>query len=163
MPNSEIINFGFCSFNSLINSLFRPEMAKTNLIISATIGICELLFGIKPIVLLAFVALLTLELFSGIMASILEGRKITSRRMRSFGVMMVIWLVALFIITQFKIHFEGKAVALIFDYLFVVVILYANGVYFKSIWENASRIIGRPSSKRMIKRMSDKFEDKLTD
>lgn len=160
--NSNMINFGFCSWDSLLQSLLRPEMARVNIVLSATLGMCEILFGIKPIVLLAFVALLTLELFSGIMASLIEGRRITSRRMRSFGVMMVIWLIALFIVHQFKVHFEGRAVSMIFDYLFVVVILYANAVYFKSIWENAARIRGGIQDKDLFKKMGEKFGDKLT-
>ena len=162
MPNNEMINFGFCSWDSLVQSLVRPEMAKVNLILSATVGVCELVFGIKPIVLLAFVALLTLELFSGIMASLMEKRRITSRRLRSFGVMMVIWLLALFIVQQFKVHFTGSYVSFVFDYLFVVIILYANAVYFKSIWENAARIRGSMQDKDLFKKMSERFGDKLT-
>ena len=162
MSNNEMINFGFCSWDSFMQSLIRPEMAKANITLSATIGMCEFLFGIKPMVLIAFVALLTLELFSGIMASLLEGRRITSRRMRSFGVMMIIWLIALFIVHQFKVHFSGLYVESIFNYLFVVIILYANAVYFKSIWENAARISGSMRHKDLFKKMSEKFGDKLT-
>lgn len=165
MKGFNVINeLGFCKYQDLFDSLFRPEQAFVLLPISTILSMLEFAFGLKPIVLLAFVILLTLELFSGIMASLLEGKRIYSRRLRSFGVMLVIWLGALFIINMFRYQFVEEPIHYVFDYLFVLIIIYANLVYFTSIWENAVRINrNKRTMSKQLSKFSKVFSSKLTD
>lgn len=135
--------FGFCNVDQFTESLLRPKLMSFSIPFAMMGATLQLLFGLKPIVLTAFIVLLTLELSSGIFASWIEGRRITSKRMKAFLMMLFVWLCTLFIITSFKQHFIGTSIEFIFDYLFTAVILFVNIIYFKSIWENAGRIMNR--------------------
>lgn len=150
--------FGFCNIDQFITSLLRPKLMSISIPISMMGATLEFIFGLKPIVLLAFVMLLTLELMSGIFASWIEGKRITSKRMKSFLMMLFIWLVILFILNSFRYHFEGKFMEYIFDYLFTAVLIFVNVIYFKSIWENAGRIMNR---KTEFKKIGKVFTTKL--
>lgn len=153
-----IHDLGFCGLNHLFVSLIRPSLLTSILPSAALVGLCEFFFGLKPLVLLAFVILLTVELGSGIAASWLEGKRITSRRMKAFIVMVTIWMFILFIINMFRFQFLEHWIGAIFDYLFVVVILYANTIYFTSIWENMGRI---SQNRNRFKEISNHFSNKL--
>ena len=135
--------FGFCNVEQFTESLLRPKLMSFSVPFSFMGASLQFLFGFKPIVLMAFVALLTLELISGIFASWVEGRKITSKRMKSFLMMLFVWLVTLFILKAFKDHFVGNILEHVFDYLFTSVVVFVNVIYFKSILENAGRIMER--------------------
>ena len=145
--------FGFCNVEQFTESLLRPKLLSISVPISFMGATLQFIFGLKPIVLTAFVALLTLELISGIFASWIEGRKITSKRMKSFLMMLFVWLVTLFILTRFKEHFKGNVIESVFDYLFTAVVLFVNVIYFKSIWENAGRIMDRRQEFRQLRKV----------
>ena len=156
--SSLIHEFGFCNVDQFTESLLRPKLMSFSVPFSIMGASLQLIFGLKPIVLIAFVMLLTLELLSGIFASWIEGRKITSKRMKSFLMMLFVWLVTLFILTGFKEHFKGNVLEAVFEYLFTAVVLFVNVIYFKSIWENAGRIMNR---KEEFKELRKLFASKL--
>lgn len=155
---SFITEFGFCNVNQFYESLIRPKLLSFSIPFSFMGAFLQFVFGLKPIVLMAFVTLLTLELISGIFASWIEGRKITSKRMKAFLMMLFVWLCILFILNGFKQHFLDTAIEPIFDYLFTAVVLFVNVIYFKSIWENAGRIMDR---REEFKRLFNIFSGKL--
>lgn len=154
-----ITEFGFCNVDHFTESLLRPKLMTFSIPFSMMGASLQFIFGFKPIVLLAFVMLLTLELASGIFASWIEGRKITSKRMKAFLMMLFVWLVTLFILNSFKYHFEGEFMEHVFDYLFTAVVLFVNVIYFKSIWENAGRIMERKNEfRKMVKIFTQKLD-----
>lgn len=155
---SFLTEFGFCSLSQFIESLFRPKLLNVSIPVAFMGAFCNLVFGLEPIVLLAFVSLLMLELASGIFASIVEGRKITSKRMKSFLMMLFVWLVVLFILNSFKIHYSHTVLESVFNYLFNAVVIFVNVIYFKSIWENAGRIMDR---KDEFQKISETFSEKI--
>ena len=144
IKDNVLTEFGFNSIEHFRNSLIRPNLFNVSIPVAIFGGMIENLFGVKAVFLIAFVALLTLELTSGIFASWIEGQKITSKRMKSFLMMLFVWLVVLFILNTFKCSFsEDNSMYLTFEYLFNAVILFVNVIYFKSIWENAGRIMDK--------------------
>lgn len=151
--SSLLHEFGFCNVEQFTESLLRPKLLFLSVPISFMGATLQLVFGLKPIVLMAFVMLLTLELTSGIFASWIEGRKITSKRMKSFLMMLFVWLSTLFILNGFKEHFRETVLESVFEYLFTAVVLFVNVIYFKSIWENAGRIMNRRQEFRQLRKL----------
>jgi magnesium-transporting ATPase (P-type) len=158
MKFDSIQEFGFCNIEQFFQSLVRPNLLSISIPAAIIGGFTQLCFGVEPIVLIAFVALLTLEVSSGIFASAMEGKKITSKRMKSFLMMLFVWLVALFILHTFEVHFEDQFLENIFNYLFTATLVFVNVIYFKSIWENAARIMDKKSEFKKFSRM---FENKF--
>lgn len=156
--NHFITEFGFCDLQQFINSLIRPKLLNFTLPLTAIGSFIQFIFGVQPIVLVAFVALLSIELISGIGASILEGKKITSKRMKAFLLMLFVWLTILFILNTFKSFTDSKLISSVFGYLFDIVLIYVNIIYFKSIWENIGRISNK---KKEFKKLSNIFSKKL--
>ena len=136
----------------------RPKLLNMSVPVAA-IGSClEMIFGLKPIVLIAFIFLLTVELVSGICASWMEKKPITSKRLKAFLMMLFVWLAALFILNVFRYQYEGEMMEYVFEYLYNAVILFVNVIYFKSIWENAGRIMDK---KDEFSRLKSIFNRKL--
>lgn len=136
--------FGFKSADQFLTSLIRPNLLNISIPFAAIGSMIECIFGLKWTVVVAFVFLLTLELVSGIFASYIEGQKITSKRMKAFLMMLFVWLVVLFILNAFRSAFvESDEMHVVFEYLFNGVLLFVNVIYFKSIWENAGRIMNK--------------------
>jgi len=154
---SWITEFGFPDLDHFISSLIRPKLLPLSIPLSVVGGFLEYIFGLEPIILIAFAALLTLELGTGIAAAWLEGQKITSKRMKSFLIMFFVWLVVLFILHQFS-TLDNILIATAFDYLFYTTIFFVSIIYLKSVFENGSRIMG---SKKDLKKLVDVFDKKL--
>lgn len=154
--------FGFKSADQFITSLLRPNLLNISIPFAAVGSLIETMFGLKWLVVVAFVALLSLELTSGIFASWIEGQKITSKRMKAFLMMLFVWLVVLFILNTFRGAFEEThSLYVVFDYLFNAVLLFVNVIYFKSIWENAGRIMNKKDEfKKLINIFNSKQVDK---
>lgn len=150
--------FGFIDYDHFFNSLLRPKLTYLTIPIAAIGGFIDYLFGLQPIVFVAFVLLLSIELISGIFASWIENKPITSKRMKSFLMMLFVWLIVLFILNTFQSSYEGSEIGFIFHYLFDAVLIYVNVIYFKSIWENMGRI---SSKKKEFGSLSDIFSRKL--
>jgi phage-related holin len=151
--------FGFINAKAFYNSLVRPNFLNISVPFAAISAAIDFMFGMQPIVLLAFVALLSLELVSGIFAAWIEGQKITSKRMKAFLMMLFVWLVVLFIIHIFAVQYNGNLVNGIFSYLFDAVVLFVCSIYFRSIWENMSRIWGKKEDfKKIIEIFSKKIK-----
>lgn len=157
--------FGFKSADQFITSLLRPNLLSISIPTAALGSLIETVFGLKWIVVLAFVLLLTIELISGIFASCIEGQKITSKRMKAFLMMLFVWLVVLFILNAFKGAFEETdSMHVVFEYLFNAVLLFVNVIYFKSIWENAGRIMDKKDEfKKLINIFNSKQVSKDED
>lgn len=153
-----LTEFGFNDFGHFFTSLIRPKLLPLSIPLTITISFFDKVFGLQPVVFIAFLALLFLELFTGICASYIEGQKITSKRMKSFLIMLFVWLIVLFILNTFKHSFEDTQMGVVFSYLFDGVVIFVNVIYFKSIWENMGRISGK---KAEFGKLSNLFSDKL--
>jgi len=156
---SFIEEFGFKDSHQFYNSLLRPKLLSSTVPIATIGGFIERLFGLEPIILIAFVALLTLELITGISASKIEGQKITSKRMKAFLLMFFVWLTILFILHQFS-KLDNVVAATAFDYLFYSTIFFVGVIYLKSVFENVSRIIDKKEDMRRLINIFDKKLDK---
>ncbi len=155
---SFLTEFGFSTHSNFLESLFRPKLLHITIPASIIGSFIEKIFGLQPIVFIAFIVLLSAELVSGIFASWIEHVPITSRRMKSFLMMLFVWLCVLFILNAFQYQFEGGALEQVFNYLFNAVIVFVNIIYFKSIWENAGRIMDKIEE---FNKLSDIFYKKF--
>lgn len=153
-----VTEFGFINFEKFIDSLMRPKLMPLTIPLAMIGKYIEYLFGLREVVFIAFGAMLTLELASGIGASWIEGNKISSKRSKSFLMMLFVWLVVLFILNSFKNMAESVLISTAFSYLFDFTIIYVTGIYFISIIENIGRIMDRRNE---FKRLSDIFRLKL--
>lgn len=131
---------GFCGVNDLGESLFRPKAAPVIGTISIMAGYLEMVSGLKPMLWMALQILLVVELLSGLMAAKLRGRKLTSRRMQRFGVMVLIWFSLLFVMNGLIDQYEGKPEVHIAYYMHTTMVFYIIGIYIKSVMENAEVI-----------------------
>lgn len=79
--------------------------------------------------------------------------------------MLFVWLVVLFILNAFKGAFEETdSMHVVFEYLFNAVLLFVNVIYFKSIWENAGRIMNKKDEfKKLINIFNSKQVSKDED
>lgn len=145
-----ITEFGFNSTDQFLNSLFRPKLMPLSIPIAMIGSFLQFVFGLEPVVFIAFVSLLSLELVSGIFASWIEGQRITSKRMKAFLMMLFVWLVVLFILNAFRKLEENEFISQTFDYLFYAVIIFITSIYFKSILENGSRIMNKKEEFKSI-------------
>lgn len=132
--------FGFLDYDHFWGSLIRPKLFALTIPIATIGGFIDYLFGLQPLIFCAFVCLLTIELISGIFASWIEKKPITSKRMKAFLMMLFVWLVVLFILNAFR---QLQNIGFVFSYLFDAVIIFVSTIYFKSIWENAGRIMDK--------------------
>lgn len=131
---------GFCGPEDLLASLFRPSQSPYILLFSAMVSGAEFAFGLKPFMLGAFMALLVVELASGLVAARLKKRVISSRRMQRFGIMVLIWLTLLMVANALVYQYEGQAEESIAHYIHTTLLFYIISVYMKSIFENAQNI-----------------------
>lgn len=153
--------FGFENSDQFFASLIKPKLLIYSLFTLPFFQGVEIYFGLKPVAFLALCALLTLELVTGILASLLEGSEtnINSRRLKSFGALFVSYFVTLFVIKSMEIQFnDNHEMNKYFNYLFDFFLIYILFVYFRSIFENFARI---RDNKDDFARIIDYFKGKL--
>lgn len=104
--NIHLSDFGFTNWQDFIQSTFHLSNFKPILLVSVTLGtvasFCEDYLGIEAMVYVAFVALLFIEFFSGLAASLKEGKKFESRKLGRFIVKIVAYTAIIGIINIFK-------------------------------------------------------------
>lgn len=131
---------GFCGHQDLLASLWRPKSAPMLASISMIGAGVEYAFGLKPFMFTALFILLLVELITGLTAAKLKGRKLTSRRMQRFGVMILVWFTLLLALNALTHQYKGQAEEHVAHYMHSTLVFYIIGVYFKSILENAENI-----------------------
>jgi hypothetical protein len=147
----------YSSLNEFLMSVFPSFKHKYLSIliisVSAISGYVELYLGMKMLTLVAFVMLLTVELVSGIYASVfVKKQKLESARMQRFTIKLTLWLIALFITFSFYKEFEPKstAAAALFAWMHSGLMIYAALEYLVSVLENIAVISGDTNNKLLV-------------
>lgn len=145
---------GFVGSGDLLSSLFRPNLAVILAPLSALGCYLEYLFGINGLMFTALCVLLTVELITGIMAAKLKKRKLTSRRMQRFGIMVLVWFTLLLITNALALQYDGRLEGNVAHYMHTTILFYVVGIYIKSVLENADCIWkNKINAKELIKKL----------
>lgn len=159
--NNFMQEFGFENPSDFLQSTFGYSVKKPIIIMSVSLGTIgtyiEQFIGLDPIVYLAFVLLLTLEFFTGIRASLKEGKKIYSKRLGRVILKLLIYTVLIGIINVFRTRYHSPA---FFDF---EINIYAMIYYISlnliviqlilSVFENLSRL-GYEETSKVFKEIS---------
>ena len=157
------LTLGFTGITDLLTSLFRPNLGLILLVLSSLATFVEYTFGLKPFLFTALFILLVVELISGLLAAKLKGKKITSRKMQRFGVMLLIWFTLLMVLEAMIKQYVGKMEEHIAYYFHTTMVFYIMGIYFKSILENAESIWTNKINTKYLLAQLFKFDKKDDD
>jgi hypothetical protein len=140
-------DFGYCNWSDFTQSLLRIDnsVAITTSASAMTIIVAfmEKYMNLKFESLICLFLLLCVELVTGIVASIKEHKKITSRRLQRFGLKVFIYGVILATFSIFMRQYDNSFVMKeVYSGIHSFVVLYIIGVYSISILENTSAILG---------------------
>ncbi len=95
--NSVTYNFGFVGFNDFMGSLLRSDNVLLKASIAGGLSLSahffEVYMGLKMASMMAFSALISLELITGVMSSQNRGVKLSSRKFSRFGLKILVWLI----------------------------------------------------------------------
>lgn len=112
MKTKPITEIGYDSVSSFIDSLTHPESILKSSVISGTLGTLAYFFdtymGISSMVVLMIMLLFIVEMFTGIKASKLEGKKISSKKFGSGIVKMGIYFVIITAVHNLSTDIEIK-------------------------------------------------------
>ena len=100
------------------------------------------------------------ELGSGVCASIVEGKKIVSKKISRFGFKLLTWLILIYITHVFANVYstEGRVIAWFTSAFHETIIGYIMWEYIISILENMERITGREIPlKKYLNELLDKY------
>lgn len=167
-----ICEFGFNGLNDLLYSTFGHSIKKPILAIGVSLGALGTFLseyiGLDPVVYLAFVILLIIEFFTGIKASIVEGKKIYSKRFGRVILKLIIYTALIGVIHSFKMRLDAPS---IFGYEINIyaVIYYAslNLIVIQlilSVFENLSRLGFEETSKvfKVISKILSRYIDNIS-
>lgn len=154
-----LAEFGFCNFDSFLNSLFLPKVGSLLVILGSLVAIPQTYFGLSNLALVLLLVLINVELITGIWASMVKKRKIVSKKLQRFILKIMIYF--LFIMT---FHVMSKNALnftkVIYSYMHSFTILYFIFVHLVSITENYGQITGKNIEfADYIKKLKEKFFD----
>jgi len=156
-----VMHFGFKDTGDFLSSTIHVKFLILSIPVATISAFIDQYFGLSLVTALSFTILLTLELVTGLLASLVKKRKLESRRLARFGLKIFVWFSLFFIIQSFKAHFADKfIVAKVYDWAFSVVIIYVTFEYMISVLENIATITGRSESK-LIKALKSKLNNIL--
>jgi len=147
--NTICYNFGFDDFKALTCSLVHKEFALLSIISATTLSSIGYFFeertGLTSGALVAFSALVGLELLTGLLASKKRGIKIESRKFSRFGLKLLVWLVLFYILNEFREQYVHSSVVAyeVYDWLHIFVVGYVIMEYLISVLENLGTITGK--------------------
>lgn len=151
--------FGFDSFMEFSQSFISIKYLILTIPISLIMGGVETWFGLKVATLGAFIFLLTIELISGIWASLIKGKKISSHRFSRFGMKLFLWLAFFLILNTLKRQQPDTSIAhFLYSWLFSMTMVYVCLEYLVSVIENIGVISGKsklPLINKIIKKIKN--------
>lgn len=162
--NLIVSQFGFRSVRDFTCSMIHQNIVGAMLCIATLSAFFETYFGLKVLTVASFVALLTLELVTGIIVSVyIKKQPIRSSRFSRFGFKIFVWMTLFFIVHSFMMQWKGesKLVSALFDWLYNIIFIYVCLEYLVSVLENLGAISGK-SNVKLIKGLRRKL-DKLLD
>lgn len=155
---------GFDSWSAVVDSMFPSYAKNTTVLLVSIAGVypmLEMFFGLKGLTIIAFAAMLSIELISGIMASKLSGKVLDSKRVPRFIFKLFLWLCCFFIVESFQKQYDGDntLVAAGYEWLHAAIMIYVSQEYLISILENIAVISNRSNLGliRAIRRQVKKF------
>jgi len=141
--------FGFKDKMDYVHSLTHIKLLALTIPIAGISAFVETYFGMRLVTIIAFLVLMTLELVSGLFASVLLKKKIESKKLSRFGFKVATWMILFFVINSIRLQFkeDGPLIATVFDWIFNVILSYVALEYLVSVLENYAVITGKPQSK----------------
>ena len=144
-----LTGFGYCSNQTLLCSLVKPNLMKYLLPIAFVCSSVSMALGLSAYATLALSLLLTLELITGILASRTKAKArkkkkwFSLHRLAGWGLKVFILFFTLFFLTalidNYKIN-GRQTEEYIFRYLHSLVVIYITGIYLLSVYENIGTI-----------------------
>lgn len=136
-------NFGFDSRYDFKTSFLHMNLMSVTIPTAVISSFLEQYFGMHTITMVAFFILITLELFTGIIASKVRNIPIQSKKFSRFGFKLGIWVSIFFILHTMKLQYVGTSVvAGIYGWLHNGIFIYVTMEYLLSVVENVSVITG---------------------
>jgi len=164
--NYVVINFGFNDLYDFNTSLLHSKLMLLTIPIAGISAFFEGIFGLQSLTILAFVVLVTLELITGLRASIVLGRRIESKKFGRFGLKVFVWVTLLFVLNSLKIEYLshegsfGKVAYELLNWLHGTLFIYINIEYLISVLENLSIVSGKKND-TMIEMIKNKLKSFL--
>jgi hypothetical protein len=161
-----VTNFGFKNNNDFLDSIIHLKMIPLTVSLAGISSIIELIIGLRFLTIIAFTILITLELFTGIIASKLRGEKIESYKFSRFGLKLLVWMLLLYTLNTFRIEFSlssnnmGNLAESLFIWLHGTLFIYITIEYLISVLENLGSISGK-EKKTLINSIIKKFNSFL--
>lgn len=157
--------FGFRTSLEFANSTFGFTANKPILLISFSLGFIgtaiENFLGLDPMVYIAFILLLFLEFFTGIKASVREGRKIRSKKFGRVILKLLIYTMIIGIVNIFRVKLTvPKAFGVEVNIYSLIYYSSLNLIIFQlilSVFENLARL-GFKESSRIFLFLTSKFD-----
>ena len=156
-------HFGFENLHDFTTSMVHFNLLKITIPMGGIMAGISALLGFTNGMLIAFVVMVIFELFSGIWASVVEGKKIQSRKLSRFGFKLLTWMVLIYITFAFSHAYrdKGAVIAWFTSAFYETIIGYILWEYVVSIIENMERITGvKIPLKKYLNGMLDKFVTK---
>ena len=148
----EFINdWGYNSFHDLLETTLHYKQYKCMFAMSLTlVGITSMIeqfVGLEPIMFIAWICLLLVELITGIKASIHEGKKLESKKFSRFIFKVFIYVVMISITHLLHKGSEGRIISSVYGFIYWLIIDYISIQLIISVFENLSRLGFQESSK----------------
>ncbi len=150
-----LLSYGYNSPRELFESMFptwKYHLQTLSLILSAISGGLSYLFGFGPVLGVAMLIAVLVEVVTGIIASRKLGSKFESFRFSRCILKLGLWALLFFIIHQFENEYESKthildiAAYIFFKIVFLGTITMFLVEYATSILENMAVIDGKPKT-----------------
>lgn len=144
--------FGFDSLHDFMTSMVHFNLLKITIPISTVLGVFSLMLGFQDATTLAFFVMVVFELISGVYASLVEGKRIESRKFSRFGFKLLTWLVLMFVTSAYRNQYQTGVMSWVTELMNNTVVAYIMFEYVISIVENLERISGKeiPLKKYLI-------------
>lgn len=137
------IQFGFDGFDDFSKSLLHTNWLFLTIPFATISGLCNYWFGLNPATIFAFIALITLELATGLWASKIKKIKWESRKFSRFGLKILTWLTLISVINTLKHQYSPTLTGDAFGVLHSVIFVYVCLEYLLSVIENFGVITGK--------------------
>jgi len=156
-------HFGFENLHDFTTSMIHFNLLKITIPMGGILAGISGVLGFDHTILIAFFVMVLFELLSGLCASIIEGKKIISRKISRFGFKLLTWLVLIYITHIFESSYsdKGALIAWFTSAFHETIIGYILWEYIISILENMERITGKQIPlKKYLNEMFNKFISK---
>jgi len=148
-------DWGYESRGDFFQSTFHFHSMKSIFLVSFTTGIFSTIIkdyiGLEPIVYLSFIALLVMEFYTGIQASLKEKKKIQSKKFGRFIFKIATYTIMISIVNIFKNHLKVPQIfgfeIDVYSFIFYTILNLIIMQLIISVFENFSRLGFKESSK----------------